>query len=497
MRKTTITTIICVLVILLSTACGDSNGGEEPMYTLGDLLDIAHERRLDIIANRPTHEQLLELTQGREPETIDLTLFVSDNTGQAITASEAIEDVELFFMALRQIYGPYIYFGGDAVFVPVFDEIIAEIATHETILPFQLENILLHALSPIINDNHFMLGSNWLGQNATFFTSTVHFDRDERGFIHRESGRVVAEIEGRNVYDVLRLSMDEQGNIFYSAVIYELGPVGLARRNLSVVFDNGDNLTLPLEQHQPAWRPFNSPSLEWVEDVPVVTSMSMGITVYGQFSVEYAEAFLSLSDEVHNEPIVIVDLRNNHGGDSLLGSRWLYQLTGEIVPLNLTELHRLTYEEMMEQWQISEYHDPRGRDFNSLEVYRYFSRVRVLDNSHIMAHHVQARTIIDSNHLIILLVDSFTRSAPEHFVDMVLGMGNTLVIGQNTFGAVINRGHSPLALPNSGIFLMFGRAVRIFPQGYFAEGVGLAPDIWVHGDSLAAALSLIGNNRDE
>ena len=255
MRKLIISTIICLLALLLSTACGSGNGSEEPLYTLDDLLYIARERRLDIIANRPTHEQLLELTQGREPETIDLTQFVSDNTGQAITASEAIEDVELFFKALRQIYGPYIYFGGDAVFAPIFDELIAEIATRETILPFQLENMIYHALGAVINDNHFILGNNRLGQSANFFTSAEPFDRDERGFVHRASGRVVAEIEGRNKYDILRLSMDESGNVFYSAVIYELGPVGMARRNLSVVFDNGENMTLPLEQHRTAWQP--------------------------------------------------------------------------------------------------------------------------------------------------------------------------------------------------------------------------------------------------
>jgi len=109
----------CLLALLPLAACG-GNGDEiaSPQYTLDDLLDITRERRLNITANRPTHEQLLELTRGRESPTTDmmydmwqLILYSSDNTGQPITAAKAIEDIELFFVAMRLIYGPYIYFG--------------------------------------------------------------------------------------------------------------------------------------------------------------------------------------------------------------------------------------------------------------------------------------------------------------------------------------------------------------------------------------------------
>lgn len=137
--------------------------------------------------------------------------------------------------------------------------------------------------------------------NANFFTSSTPFDRNEQGFVHRESGRVVAEIEGHNMYDALRVSMDEQGNVFYSVVIYELGPVGLARRNVHIVFDDGDRLTLPLELHRPIWRPYNPPSLEWIDSVPVVTVMSMGFSHEGGHNNESARAFLSIADELRDE----------------------------------------------------------------------------------------------------------------------------------------------------------------------------------------------------
>ena len=241
----------------------------------------------------------------------------------------------------------------------------------------------------------------------------------------------------------------------------------------------------------------NPPSLEWVDGVPVVTVMSMGITMHGEFVVEYTETFLSFVDAVYNEPVVIVDLRDNTGGDSLIGSRWLHRLVGEIVPQNLSEVFRLTYEEMMEERRVFEYHDPHGRGFFSLEDYRNYSGMMKLDYSHILTYYTQTNAIVESDRLIILLINNYVASAGEHFVDMILSMGNTLIIGQNTFGVVINRNHLPLALPNSGVVFRPGRAVRVFPEGLFTEGVGLAPDVWVHGDALTAALALIDSNRNE
>jgi len=475
----------CLLALLLLTACGD-NGNDETDIP-HDLLDIARERRLNIIANRPTHEQLLALTQGREPETIDLTQFVSGNTGQSITAAEAIEDVELFFTVLRQVYGPYIYFGGDTVFAPIFDEIIAEIATHETILPFQLENMIYHALNPVVNDNHFVFGNNRFGQSANFFTSAVPFDRDERGFIHRASGRVVAEIEGRDMYDVLRLSMDEQGNVFYSAVIYELGPAGMARRNLSIVFEGGDSMTLPLEQHRTTWPPFTPPSLEWVDGVPVVALMSMGFTMDGEFSLNYLETFLTFVEEIRHEPVVIVDLRHNWGGSNSMARLWLHNLARELVPQNFTGLFRHEYNAMIESWE-------EMQGYFSADELIFLTEIAPLDAAHIIFYDKRNVEIVESGQLIIMLIDRLTFSAAESFTDAMFSMANTLVVGQNTYGGLIGRSNLMQTLPNSGIDFIMGSALHVFAEGLYTEGVGIAPDVWVHGDALAAALALLANN---
>ena len=497
MCKTIATTIICVFALLLFTltACNAQDPAPDQLYTLDDLLYIARERRLDIIANRPTHEQLLELTQGREPPAIDmlydmwqLILNYSSNTVQSITAAEAIEDAELFLMSLRLIYGPYIYFGGDAVFAPVFDEIIAEIATHETMQPFLLEDILFRALNPVINDNHFVLGRNRLRQSANFFTSAEPFDRDERGFVHRTSGRVVAEIEGRDMYDVLRLSIDEDGDIFYSAAIYELGPAGLPRRNLNIVFDDGDSMALTLEQHRPAWRIYRPPSLEWIDGVPVVTVMSMGFPHEDGHNNESARAFLSFAEELRDEPVVFIDVRSSRGGNGNLGPHWLYEFFGNVIPYSYMRLATWDYQHIAmasPTYTVSPEHFIR------------FNMPSAFDANHSIMPYRLPDGLMPSNQLIIMLADRFTGSAGEGFVSLMLSLENTLIIGQNTTGVYRSCQSMHFMLPNSGIQIAFGQSLVVGGDELFIEGVGFASDIWVHGDALVAALTLIDINLNE
>jgi len=46
---------------------------------------------------------------------------------------------------------------------------------------------------------------------------------------------------------------------------------------------------------------------------------------------------------------------------------------------------------------------------------------------------------------------------------------------------------------NSGVSFGFGQALFLWPDGYFTEGTGLQPDVWVEGNALVAALALLNN----
>lgn len=102
---------------------------------------------------------------------------------------------------------------------------------------------------------------------------------------------------------------------------------------------------------------------------------------------------------------------------------------------------------------------------------------------------------MEREQILIVLVDRITGSAGELFTDLAFNVQNTLVVGQNTFGTLTTSLSFPsLQMPNSGITLALGNCCLYFhPEGHFAEGVGFAPDVWVTGDALAAALAMLRN----
>jgi len=478
MRKTIATTIICVFALLLFTltACNNQDPTPTQQYTLDELLNIAHERRLAI--RPPDYQWILDEFRSRERA----MPFQPDSDGNRavsllyITTQGAIDDIMLLFHVLRSSYGPYIYFGGDDVFFPVRDSLIAEIqdAVNDNgeMRTTEFHRIVLAGLRSVINDNHFTFGGSTVGQSATFFTSDTPFDRNEQGFWHRESGQRVIEIEGHDMYRVLRVSMDERANVFYSAVIYTLEPAGLPRRTIYLVFEDGGRYGLVLQRHTPARMPHEPTRLEWVEGVAVVTVRHMGSTFawpdltpeQNRRMIADTQTFLSFAEELRDEPVVVLDIRGNPGGDNSPSEEFLRRLTRRMIPANHTLLQIMS------------------------------------PTVAFIAGFARDGPLVENNQLIILLVDTQVSSATEWLTDWLLSMENTLIIGHNTSGTFIAPGvfqDGSVLLPNSRFHLGFGSAMFIHPQNLFAEGVGFAPDIWIHGDALVAALSLIDSNFDD
>ncbi|MDR2167733.1 MAG: hypothetical protein LBE35_07795 [Clostridiales bacterium] len=198
-------------------------------------------------------------------------------------------------------------------------------------------------------------------------------------------------------------------------------------------------------------------------------------------------AFLSFAEELRDEPVIILDLRGNGGGNGFMGQRWFYALLGENVPANFV---RLT----AEQYAGPRIVPPENTHHDRREDIEQFTHERDF-YGHALIEGPKDR-IVPNERLIIILADRGAASAGEGMVDLAFNMENTLVIGQNTSGAhAFNRSYPQgRTLPRSGIYFGFGRSMTLWPENHFAEGIGLAPDIWAQGDALAAALQLIINN---
>ena len=65
---------------------------------------------------------------------------------------------------------------------------------------------------------------------------------------------------------------------------------------------------------------------------------------------------------------------------------------------------------------------------------------------------------------------------------MAHNVANTLIIGENSHGALKGGEGVHFTLPHSSISVDYGIHTNIFPEGHFEELRGLEPDIWVHAD---------------
>jgi len=468
--------------------------------TLADILNNALVRRESI--NRPAETALIPLTTGRIVTVWENTLHSwrvmprNRPLEPIVSSANASFDVSLFFSALSSLYAPYIYFGGSAVFLPVRDSLLYAISQREYWYPCELEELIYESLAPIILDSHFRFGSRRFRGEMEIFQYNRQFGRSEYGFFCLYRGLYVHELLLQcnpdlyvNVQDAFRFSMDESGEAFFYAIVIALpAPANeFPTYYLKIVYEDGIYEIAPMEMLASSrsrgedWEPplDHYPSFEVIQGIPVIAIGRMGrfTATIDQPGSREARQFLALTEQVRYEPAFILDLRNHAGGYGELPSQWFRRLTRQDIPPNSINFAIRNYDSYV-AWLRN-----APRPFSPDPVF--------FDRNHI-TYELPPCGVVANNQLIIVLVDRYTASAGERMVDLAFSLENTLVVGQNTAGVYITgSGWIDSNLPWSGIPFDFSIDMRVFPEGHFTEGLGFAPDIWVIGDALTAALNML------
>jgi len=433
-----------------------------------------------------------------------------------ITAYDAVADMWLLFYLMQDIYGGYVYFGGDEVFIPLFESLESMILGYSCdarlrffgfdrneITSNALASMLIWYLGSIVTDLHFHIEGNVLrGYHFYFYAQYPSYFKSERGFRNVATGLYLASIEGHDIDTVMRLHINNNGDIFYRPVffidifeqVYDFinSFVDAAANNPYEELIMGDILpaliTFTYEDGFTSTYRFihedlyttrceidTFASLEHIDGIPTVIVRSFGYGDTNRFSrAMRAELLISYARYLRDERLIIVDMRGNPGGDSSLPVRLIYELTGEICFPNFIGLSTLETLEWL------------------TDMYSFYYNWAYLDDGYIMVNK-GPREIIEREQKMIILIDRFTASAAEVFVDSSFNMTNTLVMGTPSAGNMAFGGAHNFVLPNTGIAFGFGRTVYIWPDDHFAEGAGIEPDIWVDGDALTAALALLRN----
>lgn len=379
-----------------------------------------------------TSERYSYYTTDPEPYDPDLVL----------TQEQLIEDVTYLFDALYTCYGNYDRMGGQAAFDAAEQDILEECVQYSSLRAEEFQKLLVPHFA-FVKDAHFQIQNQAPNSfRYPFFFREVAFYEDNGQYITADR-KTVASVDGYD--DLSRLfkrSISPEGEIVYYPVL--LKDSTTCDEILTVHYTDGSTRVLqsnPCDYSERLQRflsmeQYVISKLTYKKGIPVlrVNSMQSGS------DSSWKETFLGGAKTLGNSKISVLDLRLNPGGTYTMLEEWFKAYAKAQVPANSIFRDAFTGEQLFS-----------ARD-----------------------------TWVENDNLLIVLTSKLTASGAEWLIDAAYNLENVLIVGENTYGALIGSS-SEVQMKNSKIVIKIGNLENIVPSAndYFEEFRGFYPDLWV------------------
>lgn len=475
----------CILIISIFILNGCSNSSElmpdskkgtlmNFSNELNELMNIVNEEHKSIIKPEIQYEKYIQNSQSA----LEYNPVESVSADGNLSFEQMENDINVLFYNLQSNYGLYIYFGGDEVFMRAKESIIQKCLEKNELSKDAFAEVIKQNLS-FVKDGHFSLNGEPLAKSVfSFIYNNTEFEKTEMGYFNKVTKQKLIEVEGFNLDEVMKRALSETGEVVYYPITFQeyyiteyKTQAEVKSDDLILHYSDGGTQVLPGVSRKATYSNEKPQVVDMHENegIPVVSVLEMGFDMSQSGS---GGKFLSYADLLKNEPVMILDLRKNGGGNSVLPYEWMEAYTGQKVSTNFyTLLHeRLTDTQ-------------KNGIYNSLT---FEKMTNILGAKNLEGNYSITNTIEDifaeNDKLLIILTGKNTWSAAEVLVDIAHNVENTLIIGENTAGALQgNMAHEAFKLPCSHIPVHFGNGLNVFPdnQNYFQEFMGFQPDIWV------------------
>ncbi len=402
---------------------------------------------------------------------------------KALTYDEISEDVNYLFKCLKDGYGLYNYFGGDDIFDTYKDKLLEKYKNANSISINVFFNDLIENLA-FIKDFHFKIyGETTNKEKLAYIFDEYEFQKINGKYINSSNGKAVLSFnESKELDDIFKLSISSDGTLVYYPIIIS-DEINYSI-NIKYSDESEENILYTTDRY--SYKLNDEIKLDIKSEIPIIRVTRMGFdqSVNG----DNARKFLEYATQYKDEKIVIVDLRNNFGGNGMLPQKWMMNFTSKFVPTNFSSLKYVTME------QIKKYIYPLSNNYQPIDELVNIYGFEQISDSFSKAL-CQKDEFISNDNLLIILVNKQTFSAGEMFVDIAHNLENTIIVGTNTAGGLTGDNVGSITLSNSKIPVSFGNGLSFFPKNYFEEFVGFKPDLWVKGDAEEAVLKLIENMK--
>lgn len=424
--------------------------------------------------------------------------YGADFIGDApLTMEQVEEDLDVLFKSLKTTYGAYYYFGGDEVFSRAKNAVLngCRKTPKSQLSCNTLVSLLLEELS-FVKDGHFrIVGMGTSEPLIPYFYKGKAFEKTEKGYRALDSGKMIASVDGwENLDDLMKRSLSEDGQVVYYPIVLRgfSGDWEYQPEDLTVRYEDGSIQTLTAGKYESFYDQSHKTSeFRFAgEGVPLLFVRNMGFDEAKGDTV--GAEFLAYLEQAKDEPVIIVDLRSNGGGNGILPFKWLNAYTGGEVTTNYISVKYWSKEDMMAYAENTE--NPYYVSYESMTKLGGYTPV----SDYYTETNGQPDHFTDNDKLLIILTGKNTASSAETFTDIAHNVRNTIIIGENTYGMLISNAYMVIALPNSHTPVQFGSDLSIFPENetYFQEFTGLQPDFWTEGkDAEKRAVELIKRMR--
>lgn len=398
-------------------------------------------------------------------------LIGSNSLKETVSVKQALEDVDLYFRALKYAYSGYEFFGGDEVFLPVRDEMMTWINNHKgRVVVNGLKTLLADKLW-FIRDTHFSIHNLHPNDNPEnqyymlYDESIVLSKEDERFYLLLNGDKYFFESCDNSFVQVGRF-LNSEGILYYTFI--QWAPETKIEEKSQVVFKNADGdiyqLTVnwkksssmyPESQHKPDFKEVKVDGIVYIQ----LRSFSNSYT-------QELEAFAKSANDCKDAKLIILDVRSNGGGNDGYLHDWYRNFTGK----NL---------------------EPKRA---SVAVQTKLANSNPTNNRELRYSENQG-SYIKNNIPIIILGDKCSGSSGESSLYKFKSLENTYVIGTNSSGCATFGNVNNYTLPNSGIPITFGKDLLCFYEEMTnIDGMGFEPDIWCDAaHSLDSVLKMLNN----
>lgn len=398
-----------------------------------------------------------------------------------ISAEEAAEDIEYLFYLFSHGYCGYGYFKTRGDFDEAKNNILQELETAPTWSPEDFSQLIRDNLT-FIHDCHLTVGYHKYGNHETFwYDTTLEFSKvaGDYSFVSDNTTYQVVSVNGEHPDEFMFPSLNVQGDPIYRiGILQQTAPEPV----ILTAQQNHEQHQFTIQLHCSDFTYFSKDifSEDTIGGIPVVRIRS-----FSDHHIDGINQFLSAAQKYRGEPVLIVDIRGNGGGNEKWPKTWITRFTGQ-QPLNkryftefiskTTMMGRANYfEYLLDLYPETSFYQVEKDKFTAqADFFEKYSMT-----PHWSGPFSEGAQMIPNDTTLIVVTNGKVGSAAEGFVNYVQQVENVIFVGENTLGALVFGQMTLHKLSHSNLSVNLPISLNIPLDLVLREEKGFFPDLWI------------------